>query len=79
MKIPAHGRNVFERWKFLALVNYWHYFYEVQILTTWKFFQMSEGRLFLDPKTSILSEPELFLEFGFDGLLYLNIINVFSR
>ena len=38
---------------------------------------MSGGRLFLDLKTSILSEPELLLEFGFDGLLYLNIINVF--
>ena len=38
---------------------------------------LSEGRLFLVVKTSSLSEPELFLEFGFDGLLYLNVINIF--
>ena len=38
---------------------------------------MSEGRLFLDVKTSILSKPELFLQFGFDGQLYLNTITIF--
>ena len=30
---------------------------------------MSEGRLFLDVRTSTLSEPELFLEFGLDEQL----------
>ena len=33
---------------------------------------MSEGRIFLDVKTSIMSELELFLEFGFDGQLHSN-------
>ena len=29
-------------------------------------------------KTSILSEPELFLQFGFDWQLYLNTITTFN-
>ena len=41
---------------------------------------MSEGRLFLDLKTSILSKPELFFKVRILwAILYLNIINVISR
>ena len=39
---------------------------------------MSEGRLFLDIKTFIQSEPELFLQFGFDWQIYLNTIITFK-